>query len=265
MISETENVLASYTRAARVYDRTAPAAHFASVTAAHKLVSPTPSGADQAGQAGSLTAAAHGIAVAAVNEYGVATPVLAASAVTPTVNKSVDVTIAQVAGATHYMVFLSLSTTAPQWVATVTEAQRAAGCAVTAVGTVGAGGSAGVVNVRVVGTGLATTSYAANNAYTPASVATPFSCAGKDELWVFLDVTGTTGAALPTLTLVPFYSRNEDAGVYYQGAPVTVTLQTIAGASFRQVLSMPTHGNKYAKVLVGTITGCTVALSGEQV
>jgi hypothetical protein len=120
-----------------------------------------------------MLAEEHKAAVAAANVYGVTA---ASNIVTnsPSLNKTADLTVPQVAGATHYDIFYSTDA-APLWLARVTETQRASGCAITGVGTVtttnGSGWTkvADKVNIRLVGTGVATTAapFAVNTAYYP--------------------------------------------------------------------------------------------------
>jgi len=154
--------------------------HRTAITMADKVPTITITAADQPATAGSLTAVAHGVGVAPGNAYG-SVGVSALVTVTPTVNKSIDITIPQATGAEYYDILLSTATTAPLWVARVTEAQRAAGCAIIGVGNIDTdASSAGVVNVQIVGTGQASTSinFAYNNAYIPTGI-TSISCTGK--------------------------------------------------------------------------------------
>ncbi len=124
-----------FTRAFR--DPASAVAHRSAVTAADKLSSAISiSAAKQDGIVGVMAAVAHKISVSAGNSYGPVggcTPI----EITPTEDKTVDLTIPQVVGAEYYDIFFSVDAN-PLWVARITEAQRAAGCRVTAVGTVGA-------------------------------------------------------------------------------------------------------------------------------
>ena len=232
-------------------------AHRTAITAVDKVSTVTITAADQVGVAGSLTAVAHGIGVAPGNSYGSA-GVLALVTVTPTVNKSIDITIPQATGAEYYDIFLSTSTTAPAWVGRVTEAERAAGCAITAVGTIGEGGSAGVVNVQVVGTGQASTAsyFAQNNAHTPNSeTITEINCSGKLKAFVYAKMTLTDLCVAPTLSLVPFFQKNEESTEWYQGQAQTVYILGSLGQSLYQVFEIDCLSAKGMKLLIGTLSG----------
>lgn len=238
--------------------RDPPISHRSALTAVDKCPAITITAADQAGVVGVMAAAEHKVAVSPGNEYG---PVGASVivAVTPTVNKTVDVTIPQSTDATYYDVFFSTDA-APKWVGRVTEAQRAAGCAITAVGTVGAGGAAGVVNVRLVGTGLQTTNaiFAANNAYTPATVAaavgtTAVPCAGYPRVYIDTELTVThAGLVAPALTIVPFLKTGSK---WYAGEAKALTLLSSAGNPLLQTYSVDVGGADQLLVLVGNIAG----------
>ena len=232
--------------------------HRVGITAADKLSTITITAGASATN-GSLTNVSHGVGVAPGNLWG-SSSMSALVTATPSAGKSIDVTIPQAVGAdanTYYDICLSTATTAPLWVARVTEAQRAAGCAVTAVGTIGAGGSAGVVNVQVVGTGQASTApnFAQNNAYLPATP-TPIDCTGKLKAYISVRVTVTDLRSAPTLNIVPFLSRNEGSPTYwYQGQGQPVLLLTAVGQSYYQVFEVDVDSAKNLVVLVGTITG----------
>lgn len=235
--------------------------HRDAITAVDKCTAITITAADQAAVAGSLTAVSHGIGVAPGNIYG-SVGVSALVTVTPTVNKSIDITVPQSTGATYYDIFLSTATTAPLWVARVTEAQRAAGAAVTAVATVGAGGSAGVVNVQVVGTGIASTNavFAQNNAYTPASV-TAIDCTGRTKARVLVKAVLTDLRSAPTLRLIPFFSNQTDATAFHQGSQMIVNLLSDLGQALYQEFDLDVSGTTGLKILVGSLTGQEIAVS----
>jgi len=234
--------------------RTAPVAHRAAITAADKAATVTITAADQPATAGSLTAVSHGIGVAPGNIYGSA-GVSALVTVTPTVNKSIDITIPQATGATYYEVFVGTTPTAPLLVARITEGQRATGCAITAVGTVGEGGSAGVVNVQVVGTGQASTSvnFAYNNAYIPAAI-TALDCTGKTKAYIHTKMSLTDNRTLPTLVIVPFLQNGNND--WYAGQAQTVLIMSgTAGQALNQVLEIDVNSAEGMIVLIDTLTG----------
>ena len=226
--------------------------HRSAIVTADKVVSPTHTAADS-GTSGSLTAVNHGACVAAGNAYGSA----GAGNITSTlitVSKSIDLTIPQSAGATYYDIFVSTSTTAPLWVARVTEAQRAAGCAVTAVATVGAGGSVGVVNVRVVGTGIACTNavFAQNNAYTP-TIPTAISTVVYNKIYLDVSLALTDLRSAPTLTIIPFSSYDDTT--WYQGQRQVLQPLTAGGYSLYQQFVFGVDGAQYMVFLIDGITG----------
>ena len=232
-------------------------AHRTAITTADKVPIITITAADQPATAGSLTAVAHGIGVAPGNSYGSA-GVSALVTVTPTADKSIDVTVPQATNAEYYDIFLSTSTTAPLWVARITETQRATGCAVTAVATVGEGGSAGVVNVQVVGTGIASTTapFVANNAYVPVGV-TAISCAGKTKAYIYVKLSLTDIRISPVLNIAPFLQNNDSESTEWFQSEVQ-TLSILGGAecqALKQVLVVDVNSARNMVVLVGTITG----------
>ena len=238
-------------------------AHRTAVTTADKVPAITITAADQPATAGSLTAVAHGIGVSPGNAYGSA-GVSALVTVTPTVNKSIDITIPQATSAEYYDIFLSTATTAPLWVARITEAQRAVGCAITAFATVGEGGSAGVVNVQVVGTGQASTSvdFAYNNAYTTTGI-TEISCVGKLKAYAHVKFSLTDLRTLPSLVIVPFF-QNGNENTWYNGQAQTVLLQSGSpGQSFNQVFEFNVDSAENMIVLIDAITGQGASVSVE--
>jgi len=234
-------------------NRTAGVLHRSAIAAVDKLANVTITAADQAGVVGVMANAVHRVAVAPGNKWGT----VGASAivtVTPTLDKTVDITVPQSAGAEYYDVFFSTDA-APLWLGRVTEAQRAAGCAITAVGVVGAGGSAGVVNVRLVGTGIATTNavFAQNNAYTPASV-TEIDTTGRQKAYIYVKSAVTDLRSAPTLTIIPFL-KNQISGEFHQGTAQAVLLLSALGQSLEQVFEVDVDGATGLVVLVGTISG----------
>lgn len=234
--------------------RTTLVTHRNAIATVSKVVSPTlVTLADQAGVAGALTAVSHGAAVAAGNAMGSAgtSNILTA---TPTVNKTLDLTIPQATGATYYDVFCSTATTAPLWVARITEAQRAAGCAITAVGTVGAGGAAGIVNIRLVGTGIANTNvvFSGNNAYITAGI-TPIACAGYKKLVVKVSIALTDLRSAPALNIIPFYS--DDGSEWYAGTSQATNPLASTGYPLYQQFEIDVDGEANVMVLIGTISG----------
>lgn len=234
--------------------------HRNAITAVDKLATPSnPTLADRSADGGVLTAnTAYYVNVAAYNRWG---STLAATAQTITTASDgnnahvIRATIAQVTGADGYDIFLSTAA-APLWVGRVTEAQRASGIIISAVGTTTAGGAAGAVDVRVVGTGLASNvnPFLSNNAYTPASV-TAINCAGRAKARILVKLAVTDLRSLPTLAIVPFFANQVSTADWHQGAIQTVPLLTGLGASQEQDFELNVDGSTGLVVLVDTISG----------
>jgi hypothetical protein len=234
---------------------TAANAHRSAIAAVDKLALATiTSAVDQTATAGVMAAAAHNVRVSAGNRWGTS-GISAATAVTPTVNKTVDLTIAPTTGAEWYDIFFSVDA-APLWVARVTAAQVTSGCAVTAVGTVGAGGSAGVVNLRLVGTGAASsaTQFSINSAYTPATP-TAKSCAGYSKAYVKVVVAVTDLRSAPTLALIPFYQVAKSPNDFCQGEKLALSLLGLTGQSLCQTFVLDVDSEAGLVILVDTISG----------
>ena len=211
--------------------------------------------ADQPGQAGSLTADLHGAAVAAGNALGTAgtTNILTA---TPTVSCSLDLTVPQVVGATYYDVFCSTETTDPKWVGRITETERADGCSITAVGTIGAvgPGGVGVVNIQVDGTGLASTNaiFVGNNAYIVSGI-TPLDCSGYNKVIADASLSITDFRAAPALTIIPLFSS--DGTTWYAGAARAMSIMTSAGHPLNQQFEIDVQGEAKVAILIDSIAG----------
>lgn len=228
--------------------------HRTAITAVDTIASPTITAAKDDTTVGVMAAAEHKAAVSAGTAYGSATP-SAIVTVTPTENKCVLLTVPKINGAEHYDVFFSTDA-APKWLARVTEAERAAGAVVTAVGTVTTtGGTAGKVLVKLIGTGAVTTDarFAANVAYAPLAVATAgtgtsgaITCAGYTSAHIAATVSGVALAAIPALVLLPYFLVG---GIWVPGSALTVTAnQTVEG------FQVAVNGAAGFVVLVKTIT-----------
>lgn len=120
--------------------------HRSGIAAVDKLPTIVITAADNAAVVGVMAASEHKIAVAPGNRYGTAGPCQIVAA-TPTLNKTIDIFIPQCIGAEWYDIFFHTDA-APKWLGRISETQRAAGCAITAVGTVAAGGAAGTKQVE---------------------------------------------------------------------------------------------------------------------
>ena len=223
-----ENRLSSYLSTLEVCKRDEPIAHRTGATAAGDLIAaPTITAAKDA-TTGVMAAVEHKVAVAVGTCYGYSTP-SDIVAITPEENESVLVTIPQVVGAESYVVFFSTDA-APKRLCEITEAQRAAGCVVTAVETVTTtGGTAGKVLIKLVGTGAATTDaiYATNYAISPGLVAVAgtgtsgaIDCTGRQTAYVRAIVNPVALTAMPALTVVPFVKTGDQ---WAPGSPGIVT------------------------------------------
>jgi hypothetical protein len=239
----------------------AAAAYRSAVTAADVLALPgTVTCTKQAG--GSCDAGEHTVFVVAGNAYGRTTAKQGNTTVTTeTTNLTVRAAFAAVAGASYYDIYCSTDGAAAKWVGRITEAQRASGIKITAVGTTGAGGTAGAVDIEEVGTGLAANaaSNAVNTAFSiPAS---PVDCAGYQYVDFDLTLTRSGDAAVPALTVIPFY-YNARTATYQAGTPTALTFGG-AAATFnplKQRLRVETRGNAGMALVVASIAGTGASL-----
>lgn len=241
----------------------APLTYRSGVTAADVLAAPTTS-ATSAVAGGSLPDATYHTKVVGVNAYGRTVASSDRTQATSGSNNTVRMPITQLVGATHYDIYLSTDAD-PKWVGRISEAQRATGILITAVGVVGAGGSANSVDVQVAGTGLqAGTTAAINTAYSvPAS---PINCVGSR--YCAFDITaGRTGdAAALACTVVPFY-YNSNTSTYYAGTPVALTFGGAAGVytPLKQRLQIEVRGNQAVALLIESISGTGASLDIDYV
>ncbi len=209
---------------------------------------------------GGLTANTYNIKVVAGNAYGRTTPKTGnATVVTETTNLTARAAFAAVVGASFYDIYCSTDSD-PKWVGRITEAQRATGIKLTAVGVTGAGGTAGAVDIEAVGTGLqAATTQAVSTAYSvPAS---PINCAGFQFCAFDLSFSRTGDAVVLACTVVPFL-YNARTQTYFAGTPVALTFGGTAGVyqPFQQRLTIEVNGNPSVALLVETISGTGASL-----
>lgn len=250
--------------------RSSTTTHRSAITAVDKLVAPTMATlADNDDVTGVMAASAHKATVAAGNVYGSggSSNILTN---TPTENKTADLTVPQVTGATYYDVFYSTDA-APLWLARVTEAQRASGCAITAVGTVSTtetGGYVkvpGKVNIQLVGTGLATNAppFSVNNAYYPsAATITPVTCKDYNTAVVSVQLAVDDLRSLPTLKVIPFLSKNDATPtVWYQGTATDLAPGSAVQKALYQYFTVDVRDATNMVVLVDTISGQGAAAS----
>ncbi len=206
---------------------------------------------------GSAVAGVYTTFVVAGNKYG---RTLAkqgdATIATETTNLTVRAAFVQVAGAEYYDIYCSVDGAAAKWVGRITEAQRASGILITAVGVTGAGGVAGAVDIQVPGTGLAVNGgqLAVNTAYIIPG-ATVIDCRGYQFLDLDLSFSRTGDAVLPVLTVVPFW-YDEANGNYFAGTPVALTFGGGAGnyQPLLQRVQIEARGRK-VHLIVETIAG----------
>lgn len=205
---------------------------------------------------GSATAGVYTTFVVAVTPYGRTAARQGDSTITTeTTNLTVRATFATVTGATAYDIYCSTDGAAAKWVGQVTEAQRATGIKITAVGVTGAGGVVGAVDIEVPGTGAAVNAghLAQPTAYT---IPTPVDCTGYQ--YVDFDVTmSVTGpATAPSLKVVPFF-LNSRTGLYFAGDPITFTFggATTVFQPLKQRTRVAAQGCSGVSLVVASIAG----------
>lgn len=231
--------------------------HRTGVNAADKLATPVQPTLAAVTEAGSTLAnVAYNVSLSAGNRWG-STPGGVTQAITPTASQAVRVTIAQVAGAEWYDVFLSTGAN-PLWVGRITEAQRASGgFIISAVGVVSAGGGAGAgqVDLGIVGTGLANNvnPFLANNAYR-LSNAPELTFQDYQIAYVYPNFSVTDLRSLPTL-VYSLFLKNGTTGNYHLAQTQTVNLLTATQQPQLQIFRHVVEGAAGLIVLVDSITG----------
>ena len=207
---------------------------------------------------GSCTAGTYYVRVTAINAFGRTTAVAGnVTVTTETTNLTVRAAFAQVTGATHYGIYCSRAAD-PLWVGRITEAQRASGILITAVGVTGAGGTAGAVDIQIEGTGLAATvSNPVNTAYViPAS---PINCTGYS--FVDFDLTAArTGDVVAAALSVQSFFKNTRNDTWYGGQVVA-----LAFGSLKQRLRVECRGNAAAALLITAIAGTGMSVEMDAV
>jgi hypothetical protein len=220
-------------------------------------------------EAGSTLAnTAYNVAVVAGNRWGPSgQAAVPTTAITPTASQAIRATIAQIAGADYYDIFLSVDT-APKWVGRISEAQRAAGgWIISTVGspTLGGGAPAGQVDLGIVGTGQQTSALAftTNNAYTPATPP-PVICVGFSRMHAHVKLAVTDLRSAASLTIIPFFNDIGSTGDWYQGAARTLTILGAVGQCLLQDFEMDVDGANAVVWLVDAIAGqgaaCTIRI-----
>lgn len=230
-----------------------PLAHRTAVTAADVIAAPGAVTCTKQAD-GSATAGTYYVKVVAGNTYGRTTATAGNTTVTTeTTNLTVRAAFAQVTGATFYDIYCSTDAD-PKWVGRITEAQRASGILITAVGVTGAGGTAGAVDVQVPGTGLqAATTAVVNTAY---SIPTPINCAGYNYVDFDIAPTRSGDAVAAALTIAPFFG-NSRTSTYFQGQAVALEFGGTAAAynTSKQRLRVECRGMAQVALVVQQIAG----------
>ena len=239
-----------------------PATYRSVVTAADVIAVPgTVTCTKQAG--GGATAGTYTVYVVAGNAHG-RTTVKAGdvTVVTETTNLTVRAAFAAVTGATFYDLYCSTDGAASKWVGRITEAQRASGIKITAVGVTGAGGVAGAVDVEVPGTGIAANaaSLAANTAFSvPAET---LDCVGHQYVDFDLTLSRTGDAVVPSLTVIPFF-YNSRLATYQAGEVKALTFGGATGVynPLLQRYRVECRGNAAVALVVAAIAGTGASLN----
>lgn len=226
------------------------------ITAADVCAAPgTVTCTKQAG--GGASAGEYTVYVIAGNTYGRTTVTAGNTTVTTeTTNLTVRAAFAAVTGATYYDIYCSTDGAASKWVGRITETQRGTGIKLTAVGTTGAGGTAGAVDVEAVGTGTAAN--AASNAVNTAFIipSTPIDSSGYQYVDFDFTMSRTGDAAVPALTYVPFF-LNARTSTYQAGTPAALTFGGAAGVynTLKQRVRITTNGNSGVAIALAAISG----------
>jgi hypothetical protein len=210
---------------------------------------------------GLTTATLYKSKVVGGNAYGRTTATAGTDRTASSPNLTLRILFAAVTGITFFDIYVSIDAD-PKWVGRITEAQRASGIKITAVGVTGAGGTPGGVDVEVPGTGLQSlVSAAENTAYAiPATIVVP---AWQKEYVDFdLTLSRTGDAVAPSLTVVPFFKNSLD-GTYYLGDHKSLVFGGQSGVlqAMQQRLRVELQGHPVAGLLVAKIAGTGASLS----
>jgi hypothetical protein len=240
--------------------RTNLAIHRSAVTAADKLAVPAQlTGADVA-TGGSLNFnTTYKYNIAANTLLGPTTCPTAASQATAndaSATHVVRITTVQTPHAVSYDIFLSTDA-APLWVARISEAQRAAGCTITAVGTVSATTpGANLVDVRVVGTGVASTAapFGFNNAYDTTGI-TAVSCVGYTTALIQIKLSVTDLRSAPTIAYIVLGQIQQTGTDWINLAANAPSVLTALRTPLQALSTISIQGCTNLVVLVDTLTG----------
>lgn len=248
--------------------RNAGVLHRSNVSAADVVAAPgslTVSAATVTG--GTLANSQHNAAVAAVKLQAGSAHILGVTTVstgnaTPAGGSDSGIRIAwaSVTNADAYLIFMSTDAN-PKLAAYVTEAQRAAGGIVSAFGTVGAGGTAGAIDLGAMGTGLAANhaAFAQNTALLPDKIASPINCAGYSVAFIHTRIRPsktTVWSALQALTLIPFLRSQETSADWFPLAGISYSVLTAVDKPFSQVSTVTLNGAPNLVVAAAVVTQC---------
>ncbi len=240
----------------------APALHRSAIAAVDKVanaVAATATSANVAGTQGTLLAnTLYYLEVIPGNRWGPTAVNVADQTTTPNDAANTHViayTIAAVPGAEWYDLFLSTAA-APLYVGRITEQQRATGGEILTVGVYTAGASAGVINIGIIGTGVATSAaqYVQSNAYTPASVAA-IDCTGYSKAIIYVKLALTDLRSAPTLKLIPFTRNETSTGDWHHDSIMTMALLGATGQTLEQKFILDVLAETNLNILVDTISG----------
>jgi len=229
--------------------------HRTAVTAADKLATPGTLTVTDAGAGGNLANSQQNVAVSAFNRWG--NTVVSTGNVTPTASHRVRIAFAAVTGADGYDIFCSTDAN-PKWVARITEAQRAAGGIVDALGVYGAGGAVNSIDIGVAGTGLASNvnPFAANTAARPDnSNITAIDCHDYEYLDLLSQLTVTDLRSLPSLILTGYYRNESSTADWVQFWAQTVSLLTAVQQPLEQNFRVLVAGAPAVVFCVDSIAG----------
>lgn len=212
---------------------------------------------------GSLTAVAHHVRVVGVNAFGCSLPVIpAGNGITATASGVIRIPIT-VGNFSAFDIFMSTATD-PLYLGRITASQVTAGSLITAAATASAncsqstGGTAGVVECRVLGT-----QRAASTETIPFSFvmpATPINCAGRQFVDIDVQITLTAAPVLPMIVVVPFF-LNSLTNNYVQSDIVSTLNFSSTGTSNRTRLRYQVQGNTGVHLAVQSIVGVGASIN----
>jgi len=165
-----------------------------------------------------------------------------------------------------YAIFLSTDSGNPKFVCNIPEtgaASRTSGCVITAVGTFTTGGTAGAVDVQVVGTGnqFTTAQFNSNNAYVVPGAITPVDCTGY--LYAIIDITITATDFRSTVAVQPIVFCLDGDGTYYAANIIPMTVLNGTGTPLKQRYLAQVNGSAGVCVLLDTVSGQGTAMTAS--